>query len=597
MIKVTDYIAKRLKEYGVRDIFMITGGGAMHLNDSLGREFNYICNHHEQACAIAAEGYARLLNKLAVVNVTTGPGGLNTLNGVFGQWTDSVPVLYISGQVKFETTIHSCPDVVGLRQLGDQEVDIVSVVKPITKFACMVTEPDEIRYLLEKAIYIATTGRPGPVWLDVPLNVQGALVDEQKLKGYVPESNESAQKETIPDVPLQALIQKLKAASRPLIYVGNGVRISDSIKQFFTFAESLGIPIVTAISGHDIVPYDHPLFFGKPGICGDRLGNVMVQNADLLLIMGTRLSIRQVGFNFSSFAPQAFKVMIDIDQAELNKPTLDIDLKINSDLKVFFDKLLPLLKGQESNNYSKWIEWAKERKKELPTVIEDNVITEGYANSYVFADELFKQLDKGAVVVTGNGTAYTSTYQVMKVKKGVRVIANQGCASMGYDLPAGIGACVANDKKPVIIITGDGSMQMNIQELQTIQTYKLPVKLFVLENQGYLAIRSTQTAYFNKRYIGSSPEGGVICPDLEKIAYAYGILFKRVKSNDKLEKTISDVLGTEGPVICEIVMDPAQTLFPKATSKMNADGKMESMPLDVMFPFLSDEEQARNIFK
>lgn len=601
MIKVSDFIFQHLVEkYGIKHCFLVTGGGAMHLNDSIGhtKGLKYICNHHEQASAIAGEGYYRACGHLAVTCVTTGPGGTNAITGVLGQYLDSIPGLYISGQIKTSTYKHTYP-YLNLRQLGDQEADIVSMVTPITKYAKTIYNPLDVKYELDKAIAIALDGRPGPVWLDVPLDVQGATVDETQFKEFDPSLEIiDPVKHALVDEQIKQLIDKIKAAKSPVIYVGNGVRLAKREKEFITLAEKLNIPVVTAISGSDIIWHDHKLYFGKPGICGDRIGNIMVQNSDLLIVMGTRLSIRQVSYAYDLLAPKAFKVMVDIDLAEMQKPTLNIDMPIHVNLSEFIDKMLVALKGEnELPKFEKWIEWGRNIEGKIPTLFDDNPDCEGYANSYKFADELFKQLHDGDVVVTGNGTAYTCTYQAMQVNEGVRVFANQGCAAMGYGLPASIGACVSNENGKTICVTGDGSIQMNLQELQTIVTYKLPLKLFVLENESYLAIKTTQKAFFKGNFTGSNPASGVVCPDLKCIAEAYGIPFVRVSSNEALEPTINEVLNAEGAMICEVKMHPEQTLFPKSASFMDKKtGKMSSAPLEKMAPFMSDELQAECVF-
>ena len=602
MIKVSDFIFQHLVEkYGIKHCFLVTGGGAMHLNDSIGhtKGLKYICNHHEQASAIAGEGYYRACGHLAVTCVTTGPGGTNAITGVLGQYLDSIPGLYISGQIKTSTYKHTYP-YLNLRQLGDQEADIVSMVTPITKYAKTIYNPLDVKYELDKAIAIALDGRPGPVWLDVPLDVQGATVDETQFKEFDPAMEIiDPVKHALVDEQIKQLIEKIKAAKSPVIYVGNGVRLAKREKEFITLAEKLNIPVVTAISGSDIIWHDHKLCFGKPGICGDRIGNIMVQNSDLLIVMGTRLSIRQVSYAYDLLAPKAFKVMVDIDLAEMQKPTLNIDMPIHVNLSEFIDKMLVALEGEnELPKFEKWIEWGRNIEGKIPTLFDDNPDCEGYANSYKFADELFKQLHDGDVVVTGNGTAYTCTYQAMQVNEGVRVFANQGCAAMGYGLPASIGACVSNENGKTVCVTGDGSIQMNLQELQTIVTYKLPLKLFVLENESYLAIKTTQKAFFKGNFTGSNPASGVVCPDLKRIAEAYGIPFVRVSSNEALESTISQVLNAEGAMICEVKMHPEQTLFPKSASFMDKKtGKMSSAPLEKMAPFMSDELQEECIYK
>lgn len=601
MIKVSDFIFKYLVEkYGVKHCFLVTGGGAMHLNDSIGHTpgLSYICNHHEQASAIAGEGYYRASGKLAVTCVTTGPGGTNAITGVLGQWLDSIPGLYISGQVKQSTTIDACPELT-LRQLGDQEADIKSMVQSITKYCVTITDVHDVKREIDKAIAIALNGRPGPVWIDVPLDIQGAYVEESELKEWDESELENTTDSAKINNQLHELAERIKHAKSPVIYVGNGVRLAGRTDAFVRWAERMGIPVVTAISGSDILWHDHPLFFGKPGICGDRIGNIMVQNSDLLIIMGTRLSIRQISYAYDLFAPKAYKVMIDVDAAEMEKPTLKIDLKIHANLKEAIDKLLQITEGQQFPDFANWRQWGRDLEYKLPTLFDDNPDCEGYTNSYKFADELFRQLHDGDVVVTGNGTAYTCTYQAMRVNKGVRVFANQGCAAMGYGLPAAIGACVSNERGKTICVTGDGSIQMNLQELQTLVSYKLPLKVFVLENESYLAIKTTQKAFFKGVFTGSNPASGVICPDLSKIAAAYGIPYVSISENgSKLKDTITKVLEAEGPMICEVHMHPEQTLFPKSASFMDKEtGRMTSAPLEKMAPFVDDDLMSQCFFK
>lgn len=602
MIKISDFIFHHLvQKHGVKHCFLVTGGGAMHLNDSIGHTegLTYICNHHEQASAIAAEGYYRTCGELCVTNVTTGPGGTNAITGVLGQYLDSIPGLYISGQIKTATYKHTYP-YLNLRQLGDQETDIVSVVTPITKYAKTIYHPLDVKYELDKAIAIALDGRPGPVWLDIPLDVQAAIVDETQFKEFDATELVDPVKHTLVDQQIDELVERIKQAESPVIYVGNGVRLSKRTDEFIALVEKLNIPVVTAISGSDIIWHNHPLCFGKPGVCGDRIGNIMVQNADLVIVLGTRLSIRQVGYAYDLLAPKAYKVMVDIDLAEMQKPTLSIDMPIHANLNEFIDKLILRIGAETSlKDFCEWRAWGRNIEQKLPTLFQDNPDCEGYTNSYKFADELFKQLHDGDVVVTGNGTAYTCTYQAMQVNKGTRVFANQGCAAMGYDLPAAIGAVTANKKGKTVLVTGDGSIQMNIQELQTLLTYKMSLKIFVLENEGYLAIKTTQKSFFKGHFTGSNPTSGVICPSMEKIAAAYGIPYTSIRENgQKLIDVISVVLSSEGPMICEVHMHPEQTLFPKSASFIDKEtGRMSSAPLEKLAPFLDEELQNECIYK
>lgn len=601
MIKVSDFVFQHLvKCHQVEHCFFIPGGGAMHLNDSLGHTegLKYICNHHEQACAIAQEGYYRASGKMCVTNVTTGPGGTNALTGVLGQWLDSIPAFYISGQIKSSTHMSCCPEL-HLRQLGDQESDIISIVKPITKYAVTIFDPLMVKYEIDKAMYIATHGRPGPVWIDIPLDVQASIVDENQMKEFNPSEIKDTIDHDLIDRQIKQLWELLSKAHAPLIYVGNGVRLANRVDEFIKIAEKLQIPVVTSISGSDIIWHDHPLFLGKPGICGDRIGNIMVQNSDLLIILGTRLGIRQVGYAYEKFAPKAYKVMIDVDADEMRKPTFKVDLPIHADIAEFIDKLSANVEDVDTTHYRPFLQWGKQIESKIPSVLEDNPSEPNYINSYVFADKLFAHVRKGDCVVTGNGTAYTCTYQIMKVPQGVRVFANQGCASMGYDLPAAIGAAVSNGYEGrTICITGDGSIQMNLQELQTIINYNLPIKIFLLENDGYLAMKTTQRSFFNGRLTGADSTSGVICPDMGKIAKAYGIPFIDIKDEAVLDETIEHVLQSDGCVICQIHMPPLQTLLPKAASFLdNATGKMTSAPLEKMAPFMSDELQEECVYK
>ena len=591
MIKLTDYIAKRLREYGVKDIFMVTGGGAMHLNDSLGREFNYICNHHEQACAIAAEGYARVSGKLAVVNVTTGPGGLNTLNGVLGQWTDSVPVLYISGQVKFETTIHACPEL-HLRQLGDQEVDIVAIVKPITKYAVMLTKAESVKCELEKAIHLATTGRPGPVWIDVPMNIQGALIDESTLQGY--EATEE-KKNRVSSDQIDQIVEKLKGAKRPVILAGQGVRVSGALDSLRELLSHCNIPLITTFNGIDIIEDEQPNYIGRFGTLGSRAGNFAVQNSDVLICIGTRNNIRQVSYNWETFAREAYKVIVDIDEAELKKPTVVPDLAVCADANEFI-LALNLAIGDIRDSHADWLNWCITRKLRYPPVLPEYYNVKNFVHPYVFARRLSELMGGSDICVTGDGTACVAAFQAMKVKRGQRIFWNSGCASMGYDLPAAIGACVATNKKRVICLAGDGSLQMNIQELQTVIHNQLPIKIFYLNNNGYISIQQTQDGFFKGHRVGSDIKSGVSFPDIKKLGEAYGFKVFQIAGHGQMDETIAAVFDTNEPVICEVLLGNNYKFEPKLSSRRLDDGRMVSSPLEDLSPFLDREEFKKNLF-
>lgn len=589
MIKLSDYIAKRLKEhYGIKHFFMVSGGGAMHLNDSLGRYIRYTANHHEQACSIAAEGYARINQNLAVVNVTTGPGGLNCLNGVFGQWTDSVPVLYISGQVKFTTTISSCPDIL-LRQLGDQEVDIISVVKPLTKYSVMVKDPNEIKYHLDKAIYEATTGRKGPVWLDIPMNVQGALIDENNLKEFVPPQKMKY------DFKIKQVIEALKNAKRPLIIAGHGIRLSGTHKEFLDFLEQNNIPVVTTLNGFDLISSNHKNFVGRIGTIGQRAGNFALQNADLILCLGTRNNIRQVSYNWENFAKNAYKIVVDIDNAELEKPLVKPDLAINADLNEFMPELI---KNMPEKDFGEWLDFCKKIQNKYSFENTPEYHSKGNEiNVYDFIHSLSEAAKEDDIIVAANGSACVCTFQAGVVKKGQRILWNSGDASMGYDLPAAIGAFYEANGRNVICIAGDGSIMMNIQELQTIKYNNLPLKIFVINNNGYSSIRQTQRNFFNGHMTGSGDDSGVSVPDFVRLAEGFGIRAIRLSNPENMDLEIKKVLNHNEPIVCEVLTEKEYSFSPKLSAKKLQDGTMVSPSLEDMYPFLDRDEFETNLLQ
>ncbi len=593
-MKLSDYIAEKIAEYGIKHVFMVTGGGAMHLNHSLGthKDLECIFNHHEQACAMGAEAYYRLNNQLALVNVTSGPGGTNTITGVYGAFVDSIGMLVISGQVKWETTVRSTG--LPLRQYGDQELDIEELVRPITKYAMMITEPDSIRYHLEKALYLATSGRPGPVWLDIPLNVQAAQIDPANLVGFNPNELNQLWKTTDIASASQAIFEKIASSKRPVILVGSGVRLSGQHKVFIKLVEKLGIPVVTGWNAHDAIWNSHPNYIGRPGTIGDRAGNFAVQNADLLLILGSRLNIRQVSYNWKTFARDAYKIWVDIDENELKKPTVMADMPILASLS----DLLPVMLNQPypgaTEGHKDWLAWNLERKQRYPTVLPEYWQNDR-VNPYCFMQVLFKQLKQGQNIVTGNGSACVISFQVADLKQNQRLWTNSGCASMGYDLPAAIGACIASGKQPTICLAGDGSIMMNLQELQTIVSLQLPIKLFILNNSGYVSIFQTHHNFFNGVEVGAGPKSGVSFPDFKRLCEAFGLPYQRCSVHDQLEHDINLTLTIDGPSVCEVILDETQLFAPKLASKQLPDGTMESPPLEDMAPFLSKEELLSNM--
>lgn len=586
----------RLKEvYGVDCVFMVSGGGAMHLNDSVGKYLRYVCNHHEQACAIAAEGYARVNQKLAVVNITTGPGGLNCLNGVMGQWTDSVPVLYLSGQVKYSTTLDSCSGL-PLRQLGDQEVDIVSVVKPLTKYAVMVKDPKTIKYHLDRAIYLATHGRFGPVWLDIPLNIQAAMIDENELLEYDPKEDQLV----LPDISdmLKILVNMFEKAKRPLIVAGHGIRLSGAINEFNEFLQKINVPVVTTMNGFDVVPENKPCFVGRiGGMVANRAANFALQNADLVLTIGSRNNIRQVSYNWENFAKNADLVCVDIDKAELDKPTIGdrIKLKIHADCKSFINQFTNICKVGE---IAEWVSWCNKIKQKYDPVTEAPRVEPNPIEPYAFIEELIdKVFPENEVVVAGNGTAFLLPFQVGKVKKGQRYIWNSGDASMGYDLPAAIGACLANNTKRVVCLAGDGSIMMNLQELQTIKNYNLPIKIFMFNNDGYISIQQTQKNFFEGRMTACTKESGVGLPDFKKVAAAFDLPFVRIDNPETAIKEANKIMTMDGPIFCEVMVSPGYVFAPKLSAKKLPDGTMVSPSLEDLSPFLDRKEYEENMIK
>jgi len=585
-IKLSDYIAKRLKEkYGVTKVFLVSGGGAMHLNNSFGKFIPYIANHHEQASSFAAEGYSRLNQELSVVNVTTGPGGLNCLNGVFGQWTDSVPVLYISGQVKYSTMMESCKNI-PLRQLGDQEVDIISVVKPITKYATTVLEPEKIKYELDKAIYEATTGRFGPVWLNIPMNVQSAIIEEDELIDFEPQK--PTQKFNLK---IDEVIEKLKNAERPLVVCGHGIRLSGTIKEFVDFIEKTNIPFVSTLNGLDILPTSHPLHIGRIGTIGQRAGNFALQNADVLLELGTRNNIRQVSYNWENFGKNAFKIIVDIDEGELQKPLVKPDLAINCDLKEF----LPALKNRadEIKAPPAWLQYCQNVKEKYSFKnTKEYQQTRGALNPYFVIRKITEQLQSSDIIVSANATPLICLFQAGELK-GQRVIMNSGSASMGYGLPCAIGSSARGGR--TICFEGDGSIMMNLQELETVAFNKLPIKIFLLNNSGYSSIRQTQKNFFNGQMTGSGEDSGVGMPDFCKLADGFGLKNIKITSPDGLEEKIKEVLEHDEPVLCEIQIEKDYIFTPKLSSKTLEDGTIISPSLENMYPFLSDDEYRENM--
>jgi acetolactate synthase-1/2/3 large subunit len=595
MPTVAQYIAQRISEHGARHAFMVTGGGAMFLNDALSHQpgLTPVFFHHEQAAAMAAEACARIASRPPVLNVTTGPGGINALNGVYGAWTDSIPMIVISGQVKRATCLATTP-VPGLRQLGDQEGQIVPMACGITKYAAVVDRAEDIAWHLDQALHYAEAARPGPVWLDVPIDVQSAAIDPASLRRWtVPQDTTG-----FSDDDVAGVIRRLREARRPVLLAGSGIRSAKAVAEFETLIRRLGVPVTTAWT-HDLIASDDPLYCGRPGTIGTRAGNFTVQNADLLLILGSRLNIRQVSYNWQAFAPSAFKIQVDIDPAEFAKPTVRPDLAIAADLKAFLAALdRGLATWEPLPAHAEWLSWCKERLLRYPSVSPRQREFRGKINPYHFIEALFGHLEGNDIVACGNATATIVPFQAGIIRRGMRMFSNSGSASMGYDLPAAIGAyfgAIAGRGKQerVICLAGDGSIMMNLQELQTIAHYRLPIKIFVLNNRGYLSIRSSQSNFFG-RLAGEGPDSGVSFPDFVAVASAFGIPARRLAGAD-FQEQLASMLAEPGPLLCDVILDETQGFEPRMSSRKLTDGSIVTPPLQDMFPFLDREELASNM--
>ncbi len=603
--RLADYVADFLVSHGISDCFMVTGGGAMHLNDALGHKDGLKCtfNHHEQACAIAAESYARINNKMAALCVTTGPGGTNAITGVLGGWLDSVPMFVISGQVRYDTTaryMSAFTDGLPLRAVGDQEYDVVRSVTNMCKYAVMIEDPKMIRYALEKGFYLAMHGRRGPVWIDIPVNYQGCYVETEELISYDPSEDAAAIPSLIDTATVKNVVEKIKQAKRPVLYAGNGIRLSDGYDEFRKAVARLNIPIVTCWNSIDAIEDENTLYVGRGGIMGDRAGNFAVQNSDLVLAVGNRLSIRQVGYNWKTWAREAFVIMVDADPAELKKTTLHVEMPICADAKDFFTVLNQVLDAEEDKVFKnkEWLDTCASWKALYPVTLPKHWEEDGkYANVYAFIKYLSDNLDDANVTVVSNGSACVVGSHNYVIKKDARFIINSGVASMGYGLPAAIGACVASKKKDTICIEGDGSIMMNLQELQTIITNNLPIKVFLINNDGYHSIRQTQNNLFsNHSKVGIGPESKDLSfPEFEKIANAFGYTYYKAHSNEEMKKAVDNALNTKGPVFCEIFVSSTQNFEPKSSTKRLENGTLVSPPLEDLAPFLDREEFLRNM--
>ena len=592
MIKLSDYVIKFLEQTGAKHMFMLPGGGAMHLNDSIGKSevIQYVVCQHEQAASIAAESYARVNNKIGLLMVTTGPGGTNALTGVAGAYLESTPVFVVSGQVKRLDMINDQ----GIRQQGMQEFDIISVVKPMTKYAALVDDPQMIRYHMERALYEATHGRKGPVWLDIPLDVQATMIDEDSLIGYtpfvVPTDEDFIEKKAL------EAIERINKAGRPVLLAGNGIRLSDAIDEFGELIKELNIPVLTTWNGIDLLEDTDPLYFGRPGGLGHRYANFIQQNSDLFISIGARLNLLQTGYNFNGFARGAYKIMVDIDRNELQKTNVRPDMIVCADAGLFIKFILKHKDLIKKVDRTEWFDYGRRLKAKYPILLPEYREQKELVNTYCLVDEISEQLTGDDVYVSGSsGSCIDISMQGFRVKKGQRVFCTKGLASMGYGLPSTIGACLASGGKRTVGVNGDGGFVMNIQELETIRRLDLPIKIFVLSNRGYGAIQATQTNLFNKHFVGCNESSNLSLPHVARIAEAYGIRAVVMEKQDELKDKVKEVLEYSGPVICEVMTPIGLTAFPKQISYKRSDGQMESLPLEYMNPPLSDEEMAENM--
>lgn len=596
-MKLSDYVIQYLEQLNIGHMFMLPGGGAMHLNDSLGNseKIQYVVCLHEQACSIAAEAYARVTNKPGLLMVTTGPGGTNAITGVAAAYVESTPMIVLSGQVKIADQVRNQ----GIRQQGMQELDIVSIVTPITKYVAMVTEPERIKYHLDRAVYEATTGRKGPVWLDIPLDVQAAQIDENALEGWQPETVsvlEIEEKNARLEQQVLQVIEALNQAERPVLLAGNGIRLSEGIGQFEELVECLGIPVLTTWNGIDLIEDSHPLFFGRPGGMGQRYANFVQQNSDFYLSIGARMNLLQTGYNFDGFAREAYKVMVDIDENELHKINVRPQLPICADAKEFMELLLKHKDKIKKKDYTDWLAYANKVKEKYPIVLQEYWEQEKEVNTYALLDVITEQMSEDDIYVSGSsGTCIDVSMQAFRVKRGQRVFTTKGLASMGFGVPATIGACLAGGGRRTVCVNGDGGFQMNIQELETIRRLNLPIKIFVLNNHGYAQIHATQKNIFAGHYVACDRESNLTLSPISDVAAAYRLKTVQIRRNEELREKVQEVLEYDGPVICEVFVPLDLSAFPKQVSYKRSDGQMESLPLEYMNPPLAQKEFEENM--
>lgn len=590
-MNVSEYIFDFFAKKGVDTAFMITGGQAMWLNDAIGKNSHYqiICTHHEQAAAMSADAYSRIMNKPAITLVTAGPGSINALTGVVGGFTDSAPMIIISGQANLSFVQYQ--NETNIRQFGVQGINIKPIVEHVTKYFVTIDDVRKLKYYLEKAYYLATSGRPGPVWLEVPLDVQKSELDEKFLTGFYPERETEGRISLTQGVHHTYVM--LNKSKHPVFLIGQGVHLAKARNEFSELANKLRIPIITSRLGIDLIESDHELYVGHPGNYGERAANFAIQNSDLIIAVGCRMSSSLVGHNPKLFGRHARKLVVDIDEKELNKPGVNLDLTIKADCKDYLNQMLSCCDEYEIGDYESWIQICNSWKKKYP-VVQAEYSKQMPINSYYFTDKLSDLAGSDSVILVDTGSCFHVAAQTWKIKKGQHFLTTGGLSSMGYWV-AGIGACMANRRKNTIVITGDGSLQMNIQEFATITHNKLPIKVFIFNNNGYLLIRNTQRNFMNDRFIGEGPNTGVACADSLKIAEAYGIKGVRIQTLDEMTEKIKEVLAFEGPVICDIITQEWQPLIPRLSSDIRPDGTLVPRDYEDMYPYLSKDELKENM--
>jgi len=594
MIKLSDYVIRFIASLKIKHIFLLPGGGCMHLIESVGRnpDVQFICNLHEQASAIAADAYGQYTNNFGMALVTSGPGGTNTITGLAASWLDSTPCLFISGQVKRGDLAETR----GVRQMGFQEINIVKIINSITKYAVIVTEPNEIRYHLEKAAFLARTGRPGPVWVDIPLDVQATMIEETQLRSFDPHEVETSSDSVALQPQVSTVIELFNSSERPVILAGNGIRLAKGLNEFLHLIKILKIPVLTTWKTIDFMPETHELFAGRPGIIGQRGANFSLQNADLLLSIGARLDFGQIGYHHQSFARAAKKVMVDIDPAEINKMMTPIDVPINADAKAFLDEFLHQITGLTNKDRSDWLKRCKDWHARYPIVLPEYWQEKDYVNQYVLIDVLADEMSAGDLLIpSSSGACCEATMQAFRIKEGIRCFYTPGLGAMGTGIPASIGGCIASGGKRTVCIDGDGGFHMNCRELEVVRRLNLPIKFFVFNNQGYGSIRLTQRNYFSGHYVASDASSGLTLPDTIKVTAAYGLPTWTLFNHTDIRQKVREVLEKEGPVVCDVLISPDQITMPRLSSTQRPDGTMISKPLEDLWPFLDRNEFLSNM--